>query len=145
MTGWSGRLFGSRHSFAQLRISHKLTRPHDRPPLSQRCSAGAHGEKIDARHRGEAGGIETWRACAEFIVYFWMPGIMSSCEKKKMSGAVSSAFTAPGEGPGINDRVLERPKLSRENQRGYHPLKQAPLELKKQRQNFRCTWTGTRN
>lgn len=64
------------------------------------------------QRREEAGGIETWRACPELIVYFWMASIMSSCEK--MSEAVSSGFKAPG----IDDLVFGRPNLSRERSEG---------------------------
>lgn len=88
-------------------------RPHDRSLLSQRFGAVHRGSTRGARE--QAGGIETCRACAEFIVYFWMAGIMSSCEqKKKKSEAVLSAFLAPGEGPGMKAPVFGRPKRSSE-------------------------------
>lgn len=91
-------------------MSHKLARPHDRPLLSQRFGAARRGSTRGARE--EAGGIETRRACAEFIVYFWVAGIMSSCErqKKKKSEAELSAFLAPEEGPGMRAPVFGRPK-----------------------------------
>lgn len=93
MTCWSGQHFCNDPSFAQLRISHKLSCPHDRS-LESVSGAARRGSTRGARE--EEGGIETCRACAEIIVYFWMAGIMSSCEK--MSEIVSSAFLAPEGG-----------------------------------------------
>lgn len=99
-------------------MSHKLARPHDRPLLSQRFGAARRGSTRGARE--EAGGIETRRACAEFIVYFWMAGIMSSCErqkkrkKKRVRSCKLSAFLAPEEGPGMRAPVFGRPKRGSE-------------------------------
>lgn len=75
---WSGQCFRSHYSFAQLRISHKLTCPHDRSLLSQRFSAAHTGGKIYGKRQEELNHRTRVR-----IVYFWMASIMSSCEKKK--------------------------------------------------------------
>lgn len=118
----SGQRFRSHYSFAQLRISHKLTCPRDRS-LSSQCFGAAHTRvKIYGQRWAEAAGIETRHACPELIVYFWMAGIMSSCEKNARSGVIWI------QGSWNWWPSLWKANPQQGNEWGHHPLKQTSLE-----------------